>query len=129
MRHATVVCSRRNVEIIQLSCDNVQQSHVAQISPFTQRKFGWKRYCMFLLLKRCCMFLLLKRYCMFLLLKRYCMFRNKDKLRAPHVIRNWGKQRMAYHAIIDWNTLNKDIRSSLNIVIFKHKLLKFLQRS
>ena len=53
--------------------------------------------------------------------------RNKDKPIPPHVIRNWGKQRMAYHAIIDWNTLNKDIRSSLNIVIFKHKLLKFLR--
>ena len=54
--------------------------------------------------------------------------RNKDKPIPPHVIRNWGKQRMAYHAIIDWNTLNKDIRSSLNIVIFKHfyNILSFI---
>ena len=43
--------------------------------------------------------------------------------RSP--IFNWGKQRMVYHAIIDWNTLNKDIRSSLNIVIFEHKLLNY----
>ena len=35
-QYATVACSRK-VEIIQLSCDSMQQSHVAQISPFTAR--------------------------------------------------------------------------------------------
>ena len=37
--HATVACCRKKVEIIQLSCDIIQQSHAAQISPFTQRDF------------------------------------------------------------------------------------------
>ena len=53
--------------------------------------------------------------------------RNRDKLRLPQTIRNWGKQRMCYHAISDWNTLSKDIRNSLGIDAFKHKILNFLQ--
>ena len=39
VRHATVACCRKKVEIIRLSCESMQQSHVAQISPFTQRDF------------------------------------------------------------------------------------------
>ena len=54
--------------------------------------------------------------------------RNRDKLRLDYkTIRNWGKQRMCYHAISDWNTLSKDIRNSLGIDAFKHKILNFLQ--
>ena len=53
--------------------------------------------------------------------------RNRDKLRLPQTIRNWGKQRMCYHAISDWSTLSKDIRNSLGIDAFKHKILNFLQ--
>ena len=29
--------------------------------------------------------------------------RNKDMLRLPRVIRNWGKQRVCLHSLIDWN--------------------------
>ncbi|XP_028405236.1 uncharacterized protein LOC114527740 [Dendronephthya gigantea] len=39
--------------------------------------------------------------------------RNKDKIRLPHVTRNWGKQRMCYQAVNDWNSLEIDIRTSL----------------
>ena len=43
VRHAAVACGRKKVEIIQLSCDSMQKSHVAQISPFTQRDFVARR--------------------------------------------------------------------------------------
>ena len=39
---ATCDC-RKKVEWFQLSCDSMQQSHVAQISPFTQRDFVARR--------------------------------------------------------------------------------------
>ena len=42
-RAATVECCRKKVEWFQLSCDSMQQSHVAQISPFTQRDFVARR--------------------------------------------------------------------------------------
>ena len=48
--------------------------------------------------------------------------RNKNNLRLPHVVRNWGKFRTCYHAVKDWNWLAMDIRNSANISIFKRKL-------
>ena len=52
--------------------------------------------------------------------------RNKDKFRLPKVTRNWGKQRISYHAVNDYNTLSKEIRNSHNIQSFKSKLFKYL---
>ena len=45
--------------------------------------------------------------------------RSKNNLRLPKVKRNWGKQRLAYHAGNDWNSLNENIRYSENILQFK----------
>ncbi len=45
--------------------------------------------------------------------------RSKNNLRLPKVKRNWGKQRLAYHAGNDWNSLNENIRNSENILQFK----------
>ena len=45
--------------------------------------------------------------------------RSKTNLRLPRVKRNWGKQRLAYHAGNDWNSLNENIRNSENILQFK----------
>ena len=45
--------------------------------------------------------------------------RSKNNLRLPKVQRNWGKQRLAYHAGNDWNSLNENIRNSENILQFK----------
>jgi hypothetical protein len=42
--------------------------------------------------------------------------RYKDNLRPPKVSRNWGKQRLAYQAITDWNNLDRKIK--LSIVVF-----------
>ena len=36
--------------------------------------------------------------------------RNKDKLRLPSTKRQWGQQRTAYHAVKDFNLLNRDIK-------------------
>ena len=36
--------------------------------------------------------------------------RNKDTIRLPKVKRNWGKQRINYQAIKDWNDLDSDTR-------------------
>ena len=33
---------------------------------------------------------------------------NKDMLRLPHVTKNWGKQRVCYHSLKDWNNLDRD---------------------
>ena len=51
--------------------------------------------------------------------------RNKDNLRLPRVVRNWGKHKTCYHAIKDWNSLPIDIRNSLNISTFKNRFHKF----
>ena len=48
--------------------------------------------------------------------------RNKDNLRLPHAVRNWGKFRTCYHAVKDWNSLTTDIRNPTNISIFKRNL-------
>ena len=45
--------------------------------------------------------------------------RNKNNLRLPHVVRNWGKFRICYHAVEDWKLLAIDIRNSAKISIFK----------
>ena len=49
--------------------------------------------------------------------------RNKNNLRLPRVVRNWGKFRTCYHAVKDWNWLAMDIRNSANISLFKRKLM------
>ena len=45
--------------------------------------------------------------------------RNKNKLRLPKVKRNWGKQRLAYHAVKDWNALHDNLKSCKTIKEFK----------
>ena len=39
-------------------------------------------------------------------------------LRLPHDSRNWGKQRVCYHSLNDWNTLDNETRNTRNIAIF-----------
>ena len=55
--------------------------------------------------------------------------RNRDNLRLPRVTRNWGKQRVSYQGVVNWNSLNKDIKDPTNIRLFKYKLLNALQHS
>jgi hypothetical protein len=43
--------------------------------------------------------------------------RYKDNLRPPKVSRNWGKKRLAYQAVTDWNNLDRNIKLS---VVFLH---------
>ena len=50
--------------------------------------------------------------------------RNKNNLCLPKVKRNWSKQRLEYHAVNDWNTLNEEIIHSDLIAKFK-TFLKF----
>jgi hypothetical protein len=45
--------------------------------------------------------------------------RYKDNLRPPKVSRNWGKQRLAYQAITDWNNLDRKIKLSTSISTLK----------
>ena len=52
--------------------------------------------------------------------------RTKLNLRLPSVKRNWGKQRTAFHAIKDFNSLSQAIGQSLNLKIFNRNLLKFV---
>ena len=52
--------------------------------------------------------------------------RTKLNLRLPSVKRNWGKQRTAFHAIKDFNSLSWAIRQSVNLKIFKRNLFKFV---
>ena len=40
--------------------------------------------------------------------------------------RNWGKQRTAFHAIKDFNSLSQAITQSVNLNIFKRNLFKFV---
>ncbi|XP_078352388.1 uncharacterized protein LOC144637110 [Oculina patagonica] len=49
--------------------------------------------------------------------------RNKDMLRLPHVTKNWGKQRVCYHSLKDWNNLDRDTRNALDFVNFKRSVL------
>jgi hypothetical protein len=48
--------------------------------------------------------------------------RYKDNLRPPKVLRNWGKQRLAYQAITDWNNLDRKIKLSTSISTFNNFL-------
>ena len=48
--------------------------------------------------------------------------RTKLNLRLPSFKRNWGKQRTAFHAIKDFNSLSQAIRQSVNLNIFKRNL-------
>ena len=52
--------------------------------------------------------------------------RNKINLRLPCVKRKWGKQRTAYHAVNDFNSLSEMIRDSANVNIFKRQVYIFL---
>ena len=49
--------------------------------------------------------------------------RNAQDFRLPAVKTNWGKQRLSYHAIKDWNSLSLDVRNSTTIATFKSKFL------
>ena len=48
--------------------------------------------------------------------------RNNDLFRLPRVLRNWGKQRVCYHAVQDWNSLDKDTRNVASISGFKRRI-------
>ena len=48
--------------------------------------------------------------------------RNKDMLRLPLATKNWGKQRVCYHSLKDWNNLDRDIRNARGIVNFKRSI-------
>ena len=52
--------------------------------------------------------------------------RTKRNLRLPSVKRNWGKQRTAFYAIKDFNSLSQAIRQTVNLNIFKRDLFKFI---
>ncbi len=45
--------------------------------------------------------------------------RNKDTLRLPNVKRNWGKQRINYQAIKDWNNLDSETRDTPTLPILR----------
>ena len=49
--------------------------------------------------------------------------RSKGNLRLPRVTRNWGMQRINYHAIKAWNNLNMETRKSDSILTLKRKVL------
>ena len=50
--------------------------------------------------------------------------RNKNNLRLTEEKRNWGKQRLAYHAVKDWNTLETKLKSCKTIKEFKSNFYK-----
>ena len=52
--------------------------------------------------------------------------RTELNFRLPSVKRNWGKQRTAFHAIKDFNSLSRGIRQSVNLNIFKRNLFEFV---
>lgn len=52
--------------------------------------------------------------------------RNKANLKIPSVKRNWGKQRTGYHAVSDFNSLDKTIRAADNVNILKRKIFNSL---
>ena len=53
--------------------------------------------------------------------------RNNDHFRLPIIKRNWGKQRLNYHALSEYNVLPKEIRASSSIQAFKHKILDYFR--
>ena len=50
----------------------------------------------------------------------------KDHLRLPPVKRNWGEQRICYHAFKDWNALESDLNNSGTICHFRNNFLNLL---
>ena len=52
--------------------------------------------------------------------------RNKANLKIPSIKRNWGKQRTGYHAVSDFNSLDKTIRASDNVNILKRQIFNSL---
>ena len=52
--------------------------------------------------------------------------RVKNKLRLPRVKRNWGKYKVDYHAISDWNWLDEEITTSDSLSRFKSNFFKKL---
>ena len=51
--------------------------------------------------------------------------RHKDMIRLPVIKTTWGKQRLAYHAVKEWNNLNNDVRDSAGTSVFKWRMQKF----
>ena len=52
--------------------------------------------------------------------------RNKGNFRLPGVKRNWGMQRIQYHAVSDFNSFSQTIKDSRNVNSFKRNVFKFL---
>jgi hypothetical protein len=52
--------------------------------------------------------------------------RYKENLRPPKVSRNWGKQRLVYQAITDWNNLDRKIKLSTSISTFRRNFFSNL---
>ena len=48
--------------------------------------------------------------------------KNNDKLRLPSVRQNWGKQRVCYQSMKNWNSLDKETQNALSVRIFKQHL-------
>ena len=49
--------------------------------------------------------------------------RSKDNLRLPKVSKIWGKQRIEYQAVKEWNNLSQNVRNSNNIQAFKRTIM------
>ena len=45
--------------------------------------------------------------------------RNKDTIKLPKIKYNWGKHRSRYHCFIDSNELERTVRNSASLPIFK----------
>ena len=45
--------------------------------------------------------------------------RNKDTIKLPKIQYNWGKQRSRYHCFKDFNELERSVRNSASLPIFK----------
>jgi len=45
--------------------------------------------------------------------------RNKDTIKLPKIQYNWGKQRSRYHCFKDFNELDRTVRNSASLPIFK----------
>ena len=48
--------------------------------------------------------------------------RGKTNFYLPRIILNYGKQRLLYQGLADWNKLNKSIRDIKSILLFKEAL-------
>ena len=53
--------------------------------------------------------------------------RNSNDIRLPKVTRNWGKQRTAYHAVNDFNSLPTFLKSLKTLKLFKRELHNYLK--